>query len=149
LYQKQKVLVFKQKASGLKYFALTTDCWISGTQHSFMSLTVHFISAEWNLQSHMLETGEITTEHTAVNLSSYLQESLGCWNLQSTQVSADVTDNPSNIPAVISRMEWLHFNCFSHTLQLGAESCIFNRSIQSFWSSKKSCWTFSFLIQIY
>ena len=105
-------------ASGLKYFALTTDCWISGTQHSFMSLTVHYISAEWNLQSHMLETGEITTEHTAVNLSSYLQESLGCWNLHPTQVSAAVTDNTSNITAAISRMEWLHF---SYTLQLGVQ----------------------------
>ena len=81
LYQKQKALVFEQMASGLKYFALTTDCWTSRAQHSFMSLTVHYISAEWNLQSHMLETGEITTEHTAVNLSSYLQESLGRWNL--------------------------------------------------------------------
>ena len=73
LYQKQKALVFEQMASGLKYFALTTNCWTSRAQHSFMSLTVHYISAEWNLQSHMLGTGEITTEHTAVNLSSYLQ----------------------------------------------------------------------------
>ena len=61
----------------------------------------------------MLETVEITTEHTAVNLSSYLQESLGRWNLQSTQVSAAVTDNASNITAAISRMEWLHFGYFS------------------------------------
>ena len=124
LYQKQKALVFEQMASGLKYFALTTDCWTSRAQHSFMSLTVHYICAEWNLQSHMLETGEITTEHTAVNLSSYLQESLGRWNLQSTQVSAAVTDNASNITAAISRMEWLHFGCFSHTLQLGIQKVV-------------------------
>ena len=89
-----------------------------------MSLTVHYISAEWNLQSHMLKTGEITTEHTAVNLSSYLQESHGRWNLQSTQVSAAVTDNTSNITAAISRMEWLLFGCFSHTLLFGVQKAV-------------------------
>ena len=89
-----------------------------------MSLTVHHISAEWNLPSHMLKTGEITAEHTAVNLSSYLQGCLGHWNLQSTQVSAAVTDNVSNITAAISRMEWLHFGCFSHALQLGVQKAV-------------------------
>ena len=124
LYQKQKALVSDQMASGLKYFALTTDCWTSRAQHSFMSLTVHYISAEWNLLSHMLETGEITAEHTAVNLSSYLIECLSRWSLQSTQVSAAVTDNASNITAAISRMEWLHLGCFSHTLQLGVQKAV-------------------------
>ena len=60
LYHKQKAIVIEKMASGLKHFAITTDCWTSRAQHSFMSLTVHYISAKWNLQSHMLETGEIT-----------------------------------------------------------------------------------------
>ena len=125
LYHKQSAIVSEKMASGLKYFAVTTDCWTSRAQHSFMSLTVHYISAEWNLQSHMLETGEITAEHTAVNLSIYLQECLDRWNLQSTQVSAAVTDNASNITAAIGKMEWVHFGCFSHTLQLGVQKAIY------------------------
>ena len=52
LYHKQKAIVIEKTASGLKYFAITTDCWTSRAQHSFMSLTVHYISAKWNLQSH-------------------------------------------------------------------------------------------------
>ena len=56
LYHKQKAMVSKKMASGLNYFAITTDCWTSRAQHSFMSLTVQYISAEWNLQSHILET---------------------------------------------------------------------------------------------
>ena len=77
----------------------------------------------------MLETGEITTEHTAVNLSSYLEECLDQWNLQSTQVSAVVTDNASNISAAISRLEWQHFGCFSRTLQLGVQKAISLRDV--------------------
>ena len=133
-------------ASGLKYFSITTDCWTSRAQHSFMSLTVHYISAEWTLQSHMLETGEITTGHTVVNLSSYLEECLDRWNLQSTQVSAVVTDNALNITAAISRLEWQHFGCFSHTLQLDVQKAIsltdvsraFGRARKHFHSSVKS-----------
>ena len=37
---------------------------------------------------------------------------------------AAVTDNTSNITAAISRMEWLHFGCFSHTLQLGVQKAV-------------------------
>jgi len=124
LYQKQKAIISEQMASGLKDFAITTDCWTSRAHHSFMSLTVHYISIEWKLQSHLLETGEITVEHTAINLSSYLEECLERWNLQSAQVSAVVTDNASNITAAINRLEWLHFGCFSHTLQLGVQKAI-------------------------
>ena len=69
-----------------------------------MSLTVHYISTEWDMKSHMLETGEITVDHTAVNLSNYLKEGLGRWNLASTQISAAVTDNASNITAAINAL---------------------------------------------
>ena len=61
-------------------------------------------------------------QRTVVNLSNYLEEYLDRWKLQSTQVSAAVTDNASNITAAINRLEWQHFGCFSHTLQLKAIS---------------------------
>lgn len=124
LYQKERAKVTEQIALGLKYFAITTDCWSSRANHSFMSLTVHYISPEWDLKSHMLETGEITVEHTAINLSDYLKESLDRWKLPSTEISAVVTDNASNITAAINKLELQHFGCFSHTLQLGVQKAI-------------------------
>jgi len=54
LYQKEKAKVSKQITSALKYFALTTNCWTSRAQHNFMSLTVHYICDQWNIQSHNL-----------------------------------------------------------------------------------------------
>ena len=56
-----------------------------------MSLTIHYVSTEWDLKSHMLETGEITVEYTAINLSNYLKESLDRWKLPSTQISAQLS----------------------------------------------------------
>jgi len=125
LYHKEKTTkISEQMASGLKYFAITTDCWSSRANHSFTCLTFHYISPEWDMKSHMLEAGEITVEHTAINLSDYSKESLGCWNLLSTQISAVVTDNASNITAAINILEWQHFGCFSQTLQLGVQKAI-------------------------
>jgi len=66
----------------------------------------------------MLETGEITAEHTAVNLSNYLEE---CLEITVYQVSAAVTDNASKITSAINRLEWQHFGSFSHTLELGVQ----------------------------
>jgi len=45
-------------------------------------------------------------------------------SLQSTQVSAVVTDNVSNVIAAINKLEWLHFGCFSYALQLGLQKTI-------------------------
>ena len=61
------------------------DCWSSRANHSFMSLTFHYISTEWDMKSHMLETGEITVDYMAINLSNYLKEGLGRWNLALTK----------------------------------------------------------------
>ena len=55
-----------------------------------MSLTVHYISREWDLKSHhMFETGEITLVHTTVNLLNYLKKALvaGIWLHRSVQLS--------------------------------------------------------------
>ena len=71
-----------------------------------MSLTVHYISPEWDLKSHMLEMGKITVEHTAINLSNDLKESLDRWMLPSTEISVVVTDNASSITAAINKLEW-------------------------------------------
>ena len=97
-----------------------------------------------------LETGEITAEYTAVSLSIYLQECLDQWNLQSIQVSAAVTDNASSITAAIGKMEWVHFGCFSHTLQLGVQKAISLTEVsRAFGRARKLVVTFSFLSQIY
>ncbi len=40
----------------LKYFATTTDLWSSRTMEPFLSLTIHYITDDWNLGSRCLQT---------------------------------------------------------------------------------------------
>jgi len=82
---------------------------------------VHYINEKWNLCSNVLDTTEITTEHTAVNLSVELKESLAKWDLSEEKLVAVTTDNTRNIVNAIELLHWQHFGYFAHTLQLGVK----------------------------
>ena len=100
---------------------LTTDAWTSKANHSCIIHTVHYINEVWELCCHLLDTTEITTEHTAINLVDELQESLTRWNLHEDKIVAFTTDNARNIVNAIEILSWQHFGCFAHTLQLGVK----------------------------
>jgi len=106
---------------GVLYFSLTTDAWTSQASHSYITHTVHYIDEEWNLCGNILHTAEITAEHTAVNLSSELKNSLAKWDLSEEKLVAVITDNARNIVNAIELLHWQHFGCFAHTLQLGVK----------------------------
>ena len=55
LYQKNRAKLETELAT-VPHFAATTDMWSSHTMEPYLSLTVHFISEEWLLQSHCLQT---------------------------------------------------------------------------------------------
>lgn len=116
LYEKKKRKVLQQANVGLEWYAVTTDGWSSQANHSYVSITLHYINNEWNIKCCLLETGETVEEHTV--------EGLACWNLSVTQISAMVTDNASNITAAINKLGCLRLGCFSHTLQLSVQKAL-------------------------
>lgn len=50
--------------ANVSHFSATTDLWSSRTMEPYLSLTVHFISDDWLLQSHCLQTGFFPDDHT-------------------------------------------------------------------------------------
>ena len=124
LYTKEREKICKQTSDGLQWYAVTCDGWSSRANHSYLSVTLHYINNEWELKHFLLEIGEMVEQHTAINLANYLEEVLDRWNLPVTQISAVVTDNASNITAAIARLERQHLGCFSHTLQLSVQKAL-------------------------
>ena len=55
------------------HVALTTDCWTSRTNASYIGLTIHYLSPEWQF---VLENKELPISHTAENLAEALTECL-------------------------------------------------------------------------
>ena len=72
-YESERTRIANAMKCGLKYFPLTTDGWTSRANHNYIA---HYIGDKWNLQSHLLDTGEMSMDHTAMNLADKLQDSL-------------------------------------------------------------------------
>ena len=99
--------------------ALTTDIWTSRTTQAYVTITAHYITEEWKIQSYVLCTCEMAERHTSINIATRTEEAAEMWNIDGKHVSAVVTDNASNMSAaVVDILEWNHLPCFAHTLQL-------------------------------
>ena len=105
------------------YVALTTDCWTSRTNASYIGLTIHFLTPDWQLEHFVLENKELPINHTADNLAEALGECLSDWNIDETQVSCTSIDNAANIvKALKDVLGWSYLNCFGHTLNLAVSA---------------------------
>ena len=51
------------------FFAATTDLWTSGSCHPYLTLTVHFITSNWELKSYCLDTTTMYEDHTGQNIA--------------------------------------------------------------------------------
>lgn len=123
LYNSVKGDILKE-LSEVDFFSLTTDMWSSSNMTPYMSLTAHYLTADWTLQSRCLETRYTPENHTADVLAESLQSALADWELNEKKISCITTDNGSNIKAAVSKVEWPWLNCFGHNLHLAVTNAI-------------------------
>ncbi|XP_018574673.1 zinc finger BED domain-containing protein 1-like [Anoplophora glabripennis] len=136
LYAKTKEQVFN-KLKNAQAVCLTTDCWTSINNQSFMAVTSHFIDAVFKLDSVLLESIEFDQRHTANNLATRLQEITRKWGLEN-KIAACISDNANNIVAAIRQCQWRHLSCFSHSLNLVVQRAIKEDAIAPIISNIKS-----------
>lgn len=97
---------------------VTTDCWTSINNESYMGVTVHFLDETFNPVSLLLECSTLPVAHTSINLAKELKRILTEWNLEKKHLMI-VSDNAANIRAAIqNELQWKHFGCFAHTINL-------------------------------
>ena len=72
--------------------ALTTDCWSSKSQHSYMTVTFHLLTEEFELHSFVLETVEMKESLTAENIEARFDDILKKCHLENKAYFI-VTDN--------------------------------------------------------
>ena len=92
--------------------ALTTDIWTSRATQAYITITAHYITEEWKIQSYVLCTCEMPERHTGINIATRIREAAETWNIDDEHVNA------SNMSAAVNILEWNHLPCFAHTLQL-------------------------------
>jgi len=66
----------KSLISKVESACLTTDCWTSRNNESFMTITIHFIDTEFELKSILLECSSFNLNHTGHNLAQEIKRIL-------------------------------------------------------------------------
>lgn len=64
----------KGLVSTIESACLTTDCWTSRNNESFMANTIHFIDSDFILKSILLECRSFNLNHTGINLSNEIKQ---------------------------------------------------------------------------
>lgn len=117
LYGKLRQEVEKHR-SKLKYFACTTDLWSSHTMEPYISLTIHFITDDWELASRCLQTSYFPDDHTDDSITKGLKEALESWGLREESQVCITTDNSANVVKAVTLSDWKRLQCFGHRLHL-------------------------------
>lgn len=90
----------KMDLAAAEYIALTTDGWTSRQTTSFLTVTCHYITSEWELRSAVLNTVHLKMDHSAQNLADELSLICNQWDI-SNKIVAIVTDGANNIVAAV------------------------------------------------
>ncbi|RXN13466.1 zinc finger BED domain-containing 1-like protein [Labeo rohita] len=114
----------KMELMNADYFSATTDMWSSVNMIPYMSLTVHYLSMEWTLKSHCLETVFMPENHTSDNISDALRHAFEEWSLDEKKLTCITTDNGANIVAAVKKLNWPWLNCFGHNLHLAVTNAM-------------------------
>lgn len=104
----------------------TTDGWSSLTGDPYVSLTVHFMTPQWELRTYCLRTIYMPESHTGENVAQMLKTILGEYNLRLADVTTFTTDNGSNMKVAIRNLKLLRIPCFGHILHNAINNAIKN-----------------------
>ena len=114
----------KEEIKDVVNICLTTDCWTSAKNESFMAVTGHFIDKQFKMNSVLLSCDKMEENHTSVNLAARLKQVVTEWSLEN-KVILCVSDNASNIKsAIANELGWKYFGCFAHTLNLTVQDAL-------------------------
>lgn len=123
MYNKLKNEV-KQELYQAERVAITTDAWTSCATNSYVTITAHHISQDWELRNHVLQTRVFNDSHTGRNIGALLKEACADWNILDKD-PALVTVNARNmIVAGLEAEMRPHLVCFAHTLNLASQKAL-------------------------
>ena len=89
-----------------RHIALRTDLWTSTATEAYLTVTAHFINAEWILVCKVLLTREMPERHTGEHIAARLQDAVTKWHIPDERVSSVVCDNAANMRVAVEELRW-------------------------------------------
>ncbi|XP_056092489.1 E3 SUMO-protein ligase ZBED1-like [Rhinichthys klamathensis goyatoka] len=137
LYNQVKADVLKKLAQGT-WFAATTDLWTSesGGGQPYISVTIHYLTPDWQLESNCLETQFFPEDHSAQNISEFFDNMLEEWGINKKDLVCITTDNATNMIKAFEEFSEVWLGCFGHNLNLAISKAL---KIQRVETAVKAC----------
>ncbi|XP_060583389.1 E3 SUMO-protein ligase ZBED1-like [Ruditapes philippinarum] len=120
---------------------LTSDGWTSRSTESYETITCHFISQDWIIESRILQTRTLSESHTAQNLCENLKDAIEEWGLVDN-VQGIVTDNAANMTLAVRMTGIPNIRCFAHSLNLASQKALTVPSISKLLGKVRKVVTF-------
>lgn len=96
--------------------SVTSDGWSSITGDSYMSLTAHFITSNWEIRSACLKTQYHPESHTAANLAKFFTDSFHEYGLRTGNIVSITTDSAANMIAALLILPFLSTQVYLYLL---------------------------------
>ncbi|KAK5856934.1 hypothetical protein PBY51_010212 [Eleginops maclovinus] len=114
-YDRVKAAVLEELEQCREY-ALTTDLWTEErTNTHYITLTVHYITHNWEMANRVLATREMVGVKSGERIKNTVEEILQEFGIQSIS-NVFVTDNGSNV--VSAFRDYIRLSCAGHNLNL-------------------------------
>ncbi|XP_076284838.1 E3 SUMO-protein ligase ZBED1-like [Lasioglossum baleicum] len=112
--------IYADMHNGTTVFALTTDGWTSRAVQSYLSLTLHYTTTNFEIRRYMLNLHYLPKSHTSIYIQKTLVNLLSSWGINSMDKEiVFTTDNGRNlVKAIKLNKKWSRMPCFAHCLQL-------------------------------
>ncbi|KAL0146480.1 hypothetical protein M9458_058111 [Cirrhinus mrigala] len=127
LYKETRAKV-AQSLKQAECISITTDGWTSRATQSYVTITAHAMTSEWEIKTFVLQTWVLFESHTGHNIGEVLKSAVSEWELDMVcynnhQGITVVTNNARNMGVVVKEAGLSpHVKCFAHTLNLASQA---------------------------
>lgn len=107
--------------------SMTTDQWISPTDNSFISLTLHYLDVDFQQKMVLLGCFSFDESHEGSAIQEKINGIVEEYRLFQ-KIHLVVRNNAANVVAALGTSKFNHIGCFLHILQLVVVHAVFLQS---------------------
>ncbi|RLN96681.1 hypothetical protein BBJ28_00026154 [Nothophytophthora sp. Chile5] len=113
------------------YFSASSDIWTSMTAESYMSLTLHYVDENFNMNGWTLEVVSLPGKHDALSIGSALVSIFERWGLNRDKCTRFLRDGASNMKKACDDIGLRNLSCAAHSLHLVVAAALMRKSGES------------------